>query len=322
MNPGDYRVAREACGACHLPMIQAAERSLMSTTRDALGRRGVQQRHPAVQALHPRRGLHARRRRRRCHPGPARNRRRSREARHPRQALSAAALGDDRSPADIFRVFERGGRKISNQFPEIGLPNSLGALQTLEEPGRPDIRQSNRGPGTGARIAVPVLNIPKTRLNDPLMWFLGTNDQPGDYRSSGCSALPRGLRQRPRPAPLRPVRRVRPRRHERRRPTRRFRATEPGHPLQPRVHPRDPDGQCMVCHMHQPNMFVNTLPTATRCGTTSPTRRSCGRRSSSIPTAAEAMRKVLDRNPGRRGRRGKWGDPRFLENVSDAQSAS
>jgi hypothetical protein len=32
VNPGDYRVAREACGACHLPTVQAAERSLMSTS--------------------------------------------------------------------------------------------------------------------------------------------------------------------------------------------------------------------------------------------------------------------------------------------------
>ncbi len=70
-------------------------------------------------------------------------------------------------PGDIFRVFERGGRNISNLFPETGLPNALGLLQRIEEPGRPDFRQSNRGPGTGARIAVPVINITKTRLNDP-----------------------------------------------------------------------------------------------------------------------------------------------------------
>jgi hypothetical protein len=88
----------------------------------------------------------------------------------------------------VFRVFERGGRIAGNTFPETGQPNASGQLQKLEEPGRPDLRQSNRGPGTGARIAVPVLNIHKTRLNDPLMWFLGTNDQPGDYRSSGCTA--------------------------------------------------------------------------------------------------------------------------------------
>ena len=32
VNPGDYRVARDACGACHLNIIVAAERSLMSTS--------------------------------------------------------------------------------------------------------------------------------------------------------------------------------------------------------------------------------------------------------------------------------------------------
>ena len=32
MNPSDYRVVREACGACHLKTILAAERSLMSTS--------------------------------------------------------------------------------------------------------------------------------------------------------------------------------------------------------------------------------------------------------------------------------------------------
>ena len=32
INPSDYRVARKACGACHLDLIGAAERSLMSTS--------------------------------------------------------------------------------------------------------------------------------------------------------------------------------------------------------------------------------------------------------------------------------------------------
>ena len=63
-----------------------------------------------------------------------------------------------------------------------------GIIQRLEEPGRPDLKQSNRGPATGLRVAIPILNIHKTRLNDPFLWFMGTNDQPGDYRSSGCAA--------------------------------------------------------------------------------------------------------------------------------------
>lgn len=90
-------------------------------------------------------------------------------------------------PSDVFRVFERGGRNVSTQFAEVGLPNPTGQIQRLEEPGRPDLKQSNRGPGTGLRVAIAVLNIHKTRLNDPYMWFMGTNDQPGDYRHSGCA---------------------------------------------------------------------------------------------------------------------------------------
>ena len=31
INPTDYRVVREACGACHLQVIEAAERSIMAT---------------------------------------------------------------------------------------------------------------------------------------------------------------------------------------------------------------------------------------------------------------------------------------------------
>ena len=31
VNPSDYRVARESCGACHMELIEAAERSLMAS---------------------------------------------------------------------------------------------------------------------------------------------------------------------------------------------------------------------------------------------------------------------------------------------------
>ena len=78
-----------------------------------------------------------------------------------------------------------------------------GQLQRIEEPGRPDIRQSNRGPGTGARIAVPVINITRRASTIRSSWFLGTNDQPGDYRSFRLHRLPRRLRQRSRSAAFR-----------------------------------------------------------------------------------------------------------------------
>src|SRR3546814_4831265 len=31
VNPSDYRVARDACGSCHMQVLEAAERSLMAS---------------------------------------------------------------------------------------------------------------------------------------------------------------------------------------------------------------------------------------------------------------------------------------------------
>ncbi|HEU4651570.1 MAG TPA: hypothetical protein VFS49_09155, partial [Croceibacterium sp.] len=190
VNPSDYRVARESCGACHVQTIEAAERSLMANgamfwggaaynngilpyKNYLLGEAYTREGEPAkvVSAGDP--------------PGTVTAAQRARGALAELYPLPTWQVVP---PADVFRVFERGGRTIGTQFAEIGLPNPTGSIQRLEEPGRPDLRQSNRGPGTGLRVAIPVLNIHKTRLNDPFMWFMGTNDQPGDYRHSGCSA--------------------------------------------------------------------------------------------------------------------------------------
>ena len=212
-------------------------------------------------------------------------------------------------------MFERGGRAIGSQFPEIGLPNNTGTLQKLDEPGRPDIRQSNRGPGTGSRIAVPVLNITKTRLNDPHMWFLGTNDQPGDYRSSGCTGCHVGLRERPRPE-AHAVRtrafghggRIADRRSDD--PEGRSRAIRSS----TRSRAPIPSSQCMVCHMHQPNVFVNTYYGYTMWDYESDAPFMWPEKQR-YPTDAEA-REILDRNPEEAAIRGKWSDPEFLKSVS------
>jgi hypothetical protein len=234
-------------------------------------------------------------------------------------------------PGDVFRVFERGGRTINTQFAEIGLPNPTGSVQRLEEPGRPDLRQSNRGPATGLRVAIPVLNIHKTRLNDPLTWFMGTNDQPGDYRHSGCSSChviyandrePRhsltyaqygrdgqsvtvdptisgltaghgAVREPGRPdAPPRP---------------------ESGHPLRHVFTRAIPTAQCMNCHMHQPNVFLNSFLGYTMWDyeADAPAMWPAQQR---YPTA-EDVRHVLDRNPEGASPRGNWSDVDFLRNV-------
>ena len=171
VNPSDLRVADEACGACHLPTIQAAKRSLMATGAMLYGAASyanniLPYKNYILGEAYTREGEPM------AIAGPPLNDFAKATQEHGvLPILYPLPTWENVPPGDIFRVFERGGRNISNQFPETALPNSLGMLQRLEEPGRPDIKQSNRGPGTGGRIAVPLLNAHKTRLNDPLMWF-------------------------------------------------------------------------------------------------------------------------------------------------------
>lgn len=315
INPSDYRVAKESCGACHMDIIQASVRSLHSTAAmfwggaaynngildfkqyilgEAYGRNGE-----AIILKGPK---------------------------IPDNLVDAAAVAsilpqlyplpawESLKPGDIFRVFERGGRNIANLFPETGLPNANGQLQRIEEPGRPDFRQSNRGPGTGARISVPVINITKTRLNDPMTWFVGTNDQPGDYRHSGCAschvvyANDRDPRHSGVYAKFG---------HEGRTqtvdPT--ISKTESGHPLTHTLTRSVPTSQCMTCHMHQPNMFLNTFLGYTMWDYESDAPRMWPQKQQ-YPDSKK-IRDVLDRNPEGAATRGKWADVDFLKHVSE-----
>ncbi|QTN30710.1 hypothetical protein HZ993_20300 [Rhodoferax sp. AJA081-3] len=312
INPGDMRVARQACGACHLATVQASERSLMATSamlwggasynngilpykRYRLGESYTALSEPALLK----------------NPLPT----------NPHMVgmgildmLLPLPAWETVPPADVFRVFERGGRVIGTQFPEIGQPNLSGGLQKLDEPGRPDIKQSNRGPGTGSRIAVPLINITKTRLNDPHLWFLGTNEQPGDYRSSGCTACHSPYANDRDPKHSGPYARFG---HEGKAATRD--ATIPkdqsGHPISHQFTRAIPSSQCMTCHMHQPNVFVNSFYGTTMWDyeTDAP---SMWPKQQKYPSAEES-RKILARNPEEAATRGLWGDPEFSKKVSE-----
>jgi len=316
VNPSDYRVVRQACGACHLELIQKAERSLMSTgamfLEGATYNNGIL---PAKSAVvgeaytstgKPARVLSAG-----SPPGTVTPEQKAKGA---LPTLYPLPTWQVTKPADIFRVFERGGRVIGPTFPEIGLPDATGELQRLDEPGRPDIRQSNRGPGTGLRVAIPVLNVHKTRLNDPFTWFMGTNDQPGDYRQGGCAAChvvyandrqPRhslGYAKFGRDGQTQTVD-----------PT--ISKTETGHPLEHAFTRAIPTSQCMTCHMHQPNMFLNSYLGYTMWDYEADAPLMWPERQR-YPTAAE-IRKVLDRNPEGAAPRGLWASLDFLRNVFD-----
>jgi hypothetical protein len=313
LNPSDYRVAREACGACHLPIIQAAERSLMATTamlwggaaynngilpyKNYMVGEGYTREGEPARLIAPLKPTAAMTRNRGLLP-----------------ELIPLPAWETIPPGDLFRVFERGGRNIVTQFPEIGLPDSLGLLTRLEEPGRPDLRQSNRGPGTGLRVAIPALNITKTRLNDPTTWFLGTNDQPGDYRSSGCASCH--------------VVYANDREVKHAGPYARFGSkgttvtvdptipkNEPGHPLKHALTSAIPTSQCIVCHMHQPNIFMNSMLGYTMNDYESDAAKMFPAHQKH--PSNDEMAAVLKRNPEEAAIRGNWGDVGFLEKVSE-----
>jgi hypothetical protein len=313
MNPSDYRVAREACGACHQDIIEASLRSLHATSAMFWGgasyNNGIlAEKNYILGESYSREGSGV------LLQGP--------KIENPQVAFNASIVPmlyplpswETVKPGDIFRIFERGGRNISNLFPETGLPDAQGELERLEEPGRPDIHASNRGPGTGARIAVPVINITKTRLNDPNLWFLGTNDQPGDYRQSGCaschviyandrdprhSSIYAGAGHDGTSQTMDPT----------------IDKSQSGHPLKHAFTRAIPTSQCMVCHMHQPNMFMNSMLGYTMWDYESDAPAMWPQKQQ-YPSS-ERTREVLDRNPEGAAPRGKWADLSFLRAVEE-----
>jgi hypothetical protein len=316
VNPSDYRVARQACGACHLELIQKAERSLMSTgamfLEGATYNNGILPNKTALLGeAYTAKGEPARVLSPGTPPGTVTPEQKAKGA---IPTLYPVPTWQVTPPADIFRVFERGGRSINPTFPEIGLPDATGELQKLEEPGRPDIRQSNRGPGTGLRVAIPVLNVHKTRLNDPFTWFMGTNDQPGDYRQSGCATchVVYANDREPRHS-LTYAKFGRDGQTATVDPT--ISKAESGHPIEHAFTRAIPTSQCMSCHMHQPNMFLNSYLGYTMWDYEADAPFMWPERQR-YPTADE-IRKVLDRNPEGAAPRGLWASLDFLRNVFD-----
>ncbi len=310
VNPGDLRVAREACGACHLEVIQAVERSLMSSSAMLWGGASYNNgilpyKRYILGEAYTADGIGALIK----NPAPVTP---HMTAMGILPSLFPLPAWETIPPADVFRVFERGGRVINTQFPEVGLPNSTGALQKLDEPGRPDIKQSNRGPGTGQRIAVPVINITKTRLNDPHLWFLGTNEQPGDYRSSGCTACHTVYANDRDPKHSGPYAKFgNEGKSQSRDPT--IDKTKSGSPLKHEFTRAIPSSQCMVCHMHQPNIFVNTFYGTTMWDYEADAPRMWPKKQK-YPTEKEE-REILKRNPEGAAIRGLWGDRDFLKRI-------
>ncbi len=216
------------------------------------------------------------------------------DRRHPAAALSAADAGNRSSRATSSACSSAAAATSRTCFPRPACRTRRVSCSGS---------RSRAGPTSVSRIAVRAraraspcrcINITKTRLNDPFTWFIGTNDQPGDYRHSGCASchVVYANDRDPRHSGL-----YAKFGHEGRTqtvdPT--ISKTESGHPLTHTLTRSVPTSQCMICHMHQPNMFLNSFLGYTMWDYESDAPRMWPEKQQ-YPDA-EKIRDVLDRNP-------------------------
>ncbi|MEE8524676.1 MAG: hypothetical protein V3T72_12150, partial [Thermoanaerobaculia bacterium] len=306
VNPGDLRVAQDACGGCHQSQVNATLKSTMTTSSifwaAAAYANGIL---PTKQAILGESY---------SQDGAAQRIRQTRPLTDDEKARGA--LGElfplprwqVVQPGEYFRAFERGGILLPATFPEIGNPNPL------EEPGRPEVRVSDRGRGTGLRVSPALINLHKTRLNDPHLSFLGTNDHPGDFRSSGCTGCHVIYANDRDPVHSGPWSEFGHLGYSA--------SGDPtlpkdvsGHPVVHRLTRAIPTSQCMSCHMHQPNSFINTY-----LGYTMWDYETDGEHlwpEEQRYPSAEERRRSLDHNPEEAAARGLWTDREFLARVSE-----
>jgi hypothetical protein len=303
INPGDLRVADQTCGSCHQTETSAVSNSMM--------------RHGAMlwgAALYNNGGF------------PLKDARFGEsyadETGAPERLIQQGDITPEQmtlrgilpyldplprweisQPGNILRVFERGGKRRL----EVGLPDRD------EDPGRPDKGLSARGFGTAQRTDPVYLGIQKTRLLDPTLNFLGTNDHAGDYRSSGCTAChviyandSSSLHSGKEYSRFgnRGTTSTADRSFDNLR-------NEPGHPIRHQLTRSIPSSQCMVCHMHPGTNMVSTY-----MGLTWWDNETDGRvmypAKQRTPSQDEEQKK-LDRNPEAASLRGLWSDPQFLD---------
>ena len=208
-------------------------------------------------------------------------------------------------PGNVLRVFERGGEKKQ----EVGNP----ILD--EENGNPDVKLSFRGFGTMLRTDPTVLGIQKTRLFDPLLYFPGTNDQPGDFRASGCSACHVIYANDRSPehsayyadgdnmAHSKTVDPTIPK-------------NQSGHPLKHEFTRAIPSSQCMVCHVHPGTNMETTYFGYTWWDNEIDGDKGMYPAKQANPSPKE-QQQIQKRDPERAAMRGNWASVDFLKTVGD-----
>src|SRR2546426_4577911 len=301
VNPGDLRVAPETCGAagCHTTETRAVSNSMMTHTGMLWGAAlynngGYPTKNTRFGESYNRGGLPQSIK---TSPKPTFEETRVKGV---IPELDPLFRWETSQPGNVLRVFERGGHKKA----EIANPDRE------EDPGKPDDKLSDRGFGTGLRTDPVFLGLQKTRLLDPILSLPGTNDHPGDYRASGCTACHviyandrdplhsgayaqfghTGSSASSDPA---------------------IPKNESGHALKHVFTRSIPSSQCMICHIHPGTNMVTTYFGLTWWGNEMdgdkmypPQQRN--------PTEEQRYESFM-RNPEGAAVRGLWNDENFLE---------
>jgi hypothetical protein len=309
VNPGDLRIASTTCGTsgCHAPEVQKVRTSMMAHGAmlwgAALYNNGAfPMKNPHFGESYSKDGLPQRLI---TFPPPTPEETRLKGV---LPFLEPIQRWEISQPGNVLRIFERGGEKK----PELGIP------QLEERPGRPDVKLGERGFGTLNRTDPVFLGLQKTRLLDPLLHLPGTNDEPGDYRNSGCTACHVVYANDNSPehsgsysqfghsgftSTVDPT----------------IPKNESGHPIIHQFTRSIPSSQCMVCHMHPGTNMVTTYFGYTWWDNEMDGEQMYPAKQHN-PSPAEQQR-IQFRNPERAAQRGLWSDLSFLDKVGSPEFA-
>jgi hypothetical protein len=307
VNPGDLRVAPESCGTlgCHAAETRAVSTSMMTHAGMLWGAAlynngGYPTKNTRFGESYDRGGVPQSIK---TSPKPTPEETRAKGV---IPELDPLFRWESSQPGNVLRVFERGGRKKA----EIGNPGRE------EDPGRPDDKLSDRGFGTELRTDPVFLGLQKTRLLDPVLSLPGTNDHPGDYRGSGCTACHviyandrdashsaayasfghSGLSASSDPT---------------------IPKNESGHPIKHVFTRSIPSSQCMICHIHPGTNMVTTYFGLTWWDNEIDGDKMYPKEQRN-PTE-EQRYQAFERNPEGAAVRGLWNDEKFLENVGSPE---
>ena len=285
VNPGDLRAARMTCGneSCHADEVEHVRKSMMSTVNmlweAALYANGE---YPAKIARF----------------GEAYT-----EDGRPTRVRTLP-------PPTLEDTLKHGILPYLDPLPRFEISQPGNVLRVFE---RGNDRLSIRGYGTETRTDPVYLSLHKTRLLDPGLWFLGTADHPGDYRSSGCSGC-HVIYANDRD----PVHSAEYAQYGNEGKSFSADPTIPkdisGFPIRHELAKAIPSSQCVVCHVHPGTNVLNSY-----YGTIWWDNESDGEllypKKEKHPSDDETAVDLMS-NPEAAAVKGNWSDPKFLQAVS------